>query len=118
MTFVEEAGQALAAIERNVASLAIPRDRARVVRGEVGAVLARLGRDRETFDLVFLDPPYGGDAGAVVEKIAALGLVAPGGFVAAEHGDREVLPGEPGPLGRVVRRAYGRTAITVYKRQA
>lgn len=116
-TFVEEAAQALAALDRNLAALGLSRARARVVRGKVRAVLARLARDGERFDLVLLDPPYGADeAGAVVAELAERDLVAPDGFVVAEHGTHEVLPAEAGPLHEVVRRTYGRTAITVYRR--
>jgi 16S rRNA (guanine(966)-N(2))-methyltransferase RsmD len=118
-TFVEGAGQALAALNRNLEALGVPAERARVLRGDAGASLARLAREGTAFGAVFLDPPYGtGQAGAVVARLAELALVAPGGFVVAEHATREALPGAAGDLREVVRRAYGRTAITVYRRAA
>src|SRR5574341_849527 len=59
-TFVERAAAAVAALRRNVATLALE-SRVQVLRGDVGRELERLARDGARFDIVFLDPPYEGD---------------------------------------------------------
>ena len=106
-------------LARNVASLGVPDDRVRIVRADVEASLDRLAREGAAFGTVFLDPPYGaGLAAGIVARLADLGLVAPGGFVVAEHATGEAMPAAAGDLVEAVRRAYGRTAITVYRRSA
>ncbi|HEY8370392.1 MAG TPA: 16S rRNA (guanine(966)-N(2))-methyltransferase RsmD [Thermodesulfobacteriota bacterium] len=118
-TFVEGSGRAVAVLARNVASLGVPDDRVRIVRADVEASLDRLAREGAAFGTVFLDPPYGaGLAAGIVARLADLGLVAPGGFVVAEHATGEAMPAAAGDLVEAVRRAYGRTAITVYRRSA
>ncbi len=128
--FVEAAAAPLAALERNLARLGLAgREshgpaRAAVLRGDALRVVERLAAEGARFDLVFLDPPYaGGLAAATVEQLAALGLVAPGGLVVAEHGTADPLadrvPGgrpEPWALVQVDRRRYGRTVVTLYER--
>ena len=57
---VELAPKCLAVIRRNIAQLGY-RDRCRLVGARVEKALKRFAEEGETFDLVFLDPPYHGD---------------------------------------------------------
>lgn len=126
--FVEAAGPSLAALARNLERLGLSRERAAIRRGDALRWLPRLAAEGARFDLVFVDPPYGqGLAAAAVERLAALGLVASGGLVVAEHAEADPMPeraaarepaaGAPAGAGlvRVDRRRYGRTAITLYE---
>ncbi len=128
--FVEAAAPPLAALEHNLARLGLvgreSRGPARVEvrRGDALRVMERLAAEGGRFDLVFLDPPYArGLTAATVERLAALGLVAPGGLVVVEHGTVEIMadhvPGggpEPWSLVQVDQRRYGRTVVTLYER--
>ncbi len=128
--FVEAAGPSLAALARNLERLGLASGgRAAVRRGDALRLLDRLAAEGARFDLVFVDPPYGrGLAAAAVERLAAAGLVAPGGVVVAEHAAADPMPertaaasraapGEPAGAGlvRVDSRRYGRTALTLYE---
>jgi 16S rRNA (guanine(966)-N(2))-methyltransferase RsmD len=110
---VDGAAAAVRCAEENAAALGVEA-RVRVVRSEVAPALARL---RETFDLVFLDPPYA--AGVVEQALAALPpLLAENARVVVEH-DRRSAPGDRiGPLARVDRRRYGDTEVSFYAMKA
>ena len=118
-TFVESAGPALAALERNLAALGLAGDRAEVLRGDWRRALDRLAARGAAFRLVLLDPPYGeGLAAAAVERLAASAILASGAIVVAEHAASEPIPGEVGGLETVVRRAHGRTAVSLLRKPA
>ena len=80
----------------------------RVVSGDARATVAALARGDERFDLIFADPPYGGDPGRAMDGAAA--LLAPGGvlIVQADAGEA-VLP--PAGLKPLSRRDYGRNVF-------
>ncbi len=83
--FVEQAEPALAALRANIAALGVS-SRARVVAGPVARWLQNAG---QSFDLVFLDPPY--DAvGEYATTLSCLGearggLLGLGALAIAEH---------------------------------
>jgi len=78
VVMVEDDREALAALERNRAALGATQ--VEIVRGDAQAWLARA---RESFDVVFLDPPFRQNAvPALLQKIAP--RLAPGARVYAE----------------------------------
>jgi 16S rRNA (guanine966-N2)-methyltransferase len=104
--FVERDARALAAIERNLASVGAE---ASVVRQDV---LRFLGRADGAFDLVFCDPPYdsaAGLAGPLAEHLPA--LCAEDARIVTESDKRNPLV-LPFPL--LVERAYGDTRIAIH----
>lgn len=90
--------------------------KAEVIVRDVVVTLAGLADRGQCFSGVFVDPPYGsGLAGAALERIASHGLVARGGWVSVETGNREELPDREGPLIRVHEAVYGDTKLTLYE---
>jgi 16S rRNA (guanine966-N2)-methyltransferase len=80
----------------------------RVVSGDAQAAVAALGRGAEHFDLIFADPPYGGDPGRAMDGAAA--LLARGGVLVVQADEGEaVLP--PAGLKPLSRRGYGRNVF-------
>jgi 16S rRNA (guanine966-N2)-methyltransferase len=111
--FVERDRPALAALRANIRTLGLHSDRA-LVRPIDARVALRTARERrETYDLVFLDPPYrqrAGLAGPLSEAIGA--LLQPTGRVISESDRREPL--ELGvPL--IDERRYGDTVIRIHQ---
>jgi 16S rRNA (guanine(966)-N(2))-methyltransferase RsmD len=111
--FVERAPRALAALRANLDALAIERDRAelRAVDARVAVRTARAAG--ETYDLLFLDPPYRQAAGlgrALSESLTA--LLAPGGRIVSESDRRAPLSLA---LPVVDERRYGDTLIRIYE---
>jgi 16S rRNA (guanine966-N2)-methyltransferase len=106
--FVERDAQAVATIERNLASLGLD---APVARQDVLRFLARADG---AFDLVFCDPPYDSAsrlAGPLAERLPA--LTAEDARIVTESDKRNPLE-LPFPL--LVERAYGDTRIAIHGR--
>ncbi|MEN8183559.1 MAG: pantetheine-phosphate adenylyltransferase [Myxococcota bacterium] len=109
--FVDRASPSVSALRRNLEELQL-RDSSRVVRGDVRAVLRRLAREAERFDLVLLDPPYASrDTPAVLSCAVEAGILASGATLVVEsscHGEPAIVPG----LVLVDRKRYGDTTLT------
>ena len=110
--FVERAPAACAAIEANLGALAVPADAAELRRRDVFAALRAAREARETYDLVFIDPPYRRAAAWGGQLAADLTpLLAPGARVVTESDRRSPLPLA---LGRADERRYGDTVINIH----
>ena len=113
--FVDRRKDAAQLVKKNLA-LTNLQDRARVVNGDS---LAFLAGTRETFDLVFLDPPYAsGLLEQALERLTAPGfdILTPYGIIVAEHpADRRLAV----PAGCRLRKTYryGKIAVTLFRRE-
>jgi len=110
---VESSPAALGALRANLAALGaeeavcLPLDYREAVR--------RLSAKGRTFDLVFLDPPYGkGLVGRAAGLLSRSGILAPGAVVVTERASRD--PGDtlPAEWRERADRRYGDTRITLY----
>src|SRR5207237_1040872 len=100
-TFVERDARAVGALRVNVETLGVAAQ-ARVERADVGAALERLAREAARFDIVFLDPPYDGDAvTSTLERLGMLALVVADGVVIAQHLTKRPPPTESGRISAV-----------------
>jgi 16S rRNA (guanine966-N2)-methyltransferase len=110
--FVERDAAAIRALRQNLAELGLVAPEAEVRVGDALAALRAARRGGETYDLVFVDPPYGlarGLEGGLSALLPA--LLAPGARVVVE-GDRRA-PVEL-PLQVAQQRRYGDTTITIH----
>ena len=110
--FVERAAPALAALRSNLAALELERPAAVVRAGEVQSALRGARRDGDTYDLIFIDPPYrqaGGLGQPLSEPLAA--VLAAGGRIVAESDRRAPLELE---LPIADERRYGDTLIRIH----
>lgn len=115
--FVERGPAALAAIRANLGAMALG-ERARVESRSAMAALGRLAEARESFDFVFLDPPYEA-AAEYTETLGLLGrevagLLRGGAVVVAEHARRQALPERYGALRRRRVLEQGDAALSFY----
>lgn len=111
--FVDRRADAVKLIRDNLKATSLT-DRARVVSGDS---MEYLKANRETFDIIFLDPPY--EAGLLepaITHIAKFDILSPHGIIVAEHPANMVLPALSAPyrLHRTYR--YGKIGLTVYRR--
>ncbi|MGD1861160.1 MAG: 16S rRNA (guanine(966)-N(2))-methyltransferase RsmD [Leptolyngbyaceae cyanobacterium] len=109
---IERANVACRTIQQNWQQIAGPEQRFTVLRGNVVSHLPKLAG--QTFDHIYLDPPY--DAGLydpVLEAIAKHQLLAPQGELAVEHDDRWTAIALPTLSFRAQKR-YGRTCLSFY----
>ena len=86
VTFVENEGQAIAALRRNSTKLGAGQ------RAQISARSALALPPSEAFDLVFADPPYApGSGSAAAAAVVAAGWLAPGGWLAVETARRDLV---------------------------
>ena len=113
--FVDSAPAAMKIVRKNVSVCGFE-DRA-AFHGQDFA--AFLGRCRERYGLIFLDPPYAsGNLERALEQITAIDIAAGNGIIVCESpADRE-LPelAEPYEKGKEYR--YGKIKFTLYRRRA
>jgi len=115
---VDVSPRSAAVIRENLSRLDLV-DRAQVWVSPVARARRALARQREFFDLIFIDPPYEQRlVGATLEMIAKQGLLAAEGTVVAEHSRREAVKPEYGPLILNDQRRYGDTLLTFFKAAA
>lgn len=119
-TFVESDRQMVSVIEQNLDAIVGDEAKASVVKADAVRWSTRAAGD-QSFDLIFLDPPYA-DAGRLAPKLApALSeLLASGGTIVAECDRRSPLLLEntqsDGQTGLSLRseRKYGDTLIRIF----
>lgn len=110
VVFVERARASLAALERNLQTLDLLGS-SRILRQDVPAGVATLGREALRFDLVLLDPPYESEeAERALRAVVASGLLAPGATLVVERSQRHDLPTITG-LVLLDERRYGDTVV-------
>jgi 16S rRNA (guanine966-N2)-methyltransferase len=110
--FVERDPLALRSLRANLRSLGLSPPRTHVREGDVLIALQTARRRKETYDLVFIDPPYSQARGWTEELSAALPpLLGPAARVVVESDRRAPLR-----LGLEVERErrYGDTSITIH----
>jgi len=115
-TFVEKARPALACLRENIATLGVAEETA-VLPYPVERVLTELSRADESFDIIFLDPPFA-DVEAYARTLAAVSendLLAPDGILVAQHDARLPLPEEAGRLKRFRLQKIGDNALSMYQ---
>jgi 16S rRNA (guanine966-N2)-methyltransferase len=117
--FVERARPALEALRRNLEDLELSASTGVLAR-DVERALVELTGGESRFDIVFIDPPYGGDWGQRLSGRAGLvGILAPGGVIISERSRRDegVLSASPDWALRGSK-VYGETAFDWYELEA
>jgi len=111
--FVERAARIVAALRENLAALELEQV-ARVKPGDVPRVVSGLGRAKERFDLVLLDPPYASNEPTrALEALVDSEILSPGAMVVLERARRHPSPEVPG-LSILDERRYGDTVVARY----
>lgn len=117
VVFVERAAPAIAAIRANLKTLAI-HDGYQIETRSALASLRRLQEQEQTFDLVFLDPPYDAadEYAQALESLGAAGasLLASDAIVIAEHRRKQALEENYGRLHRYRLLEQGDAALSFY----
>jgi 16S rRNA (guanine966-N2)-methyltransferase len=111
--FVERDGSALSALESNLAALGVERGEAEIRRGDAFGALRGAREGEETYDLVFIDPPYRQARDWEPELSAILpSLLSPAARVVLESDRRAPMKLE---LEVAQERRYGNTDITIHR---
>lgn len=79
VVFVDMAKESVMLIKRNLEYL---KEQAEVIKSDA---LSFVKTSRETFDIIFLDPPYAIDASEVLSEIGKSGILSKGGVIIYER---------------------------------
>jgi 16S rRNA (guanine966-N2)-methyltransferase len=88
--FCDKSRQAAQAIAENIAALHLA-DRAKLMHMDWAQALRNLARERVSFDLIFLDPPYRMDYAPILQCITDYGALTDDGLLIAEHDAKMTL---------------------------
>ena len=112
---IDSSSESGKAIRENLRRLHLA-NRTKVWIVPVVRALKLLARRGETFDVIFLDPPYEqGWVTITLQAIAQGGLLRPTGVLIAEHSHREQLQTRCGPLVLDDQRKYGGTLLSFFR---
>ncbi|HTL70854.1 MAG TPA: 16S rRNA (guanine(966)-N(2))-methyltransferase RsmD [Candidatus Eisenbacteria bacterium] len=113
-TFVESDANQCRAIRDNLRELGLE-ERADVLRADAVSAARSLAKRGETYDLIFVDPPYEkGLAQQAMEAVSEGGLMRAGALAVVECRAAEELPARIGALETARTRVYGDTKIVIY----
>ncbi len=114
--FVENSPASLSALQRNLVECRL-QDSASVLNKEVLSGIRFLEMQRVTFDLVFLDPPYGrGLTRKTLEAVAQSSVIDRETLMIAEHSSQEDIEEIP-HLEITDQRKYGGTRVSFLLRK-
>jgi len=112
--FVDNSGQAIYLIRHNLTTCGFEQ-KARLYQLEVSRALTSLRRDKESFNIIFLDPPYYTDLAEKTLGLLGKGeLLAPDGVIIAEHTRHQRLAPFYGRLTRGSIHRFGDTCLSFY----
>jgi 16S rRNA (guanine(966)-N(2))-methyltransferase RsmD len=115
VVFVEKSSRALSLIRENLRRTGF-NERALIYPRDAFAALGLLRRQGESFDIVYVDPPYG--KGYELKALALIGkyaLILRGGVVVAETDCRDRPPEEVDNLRLFRSERYGDTVLSFYR---
>ena len=112
---VDSSERSAAAIKENLRRLSFTA-KTEVWTAPAARCLRALARRRESFDIIFLDPPYDrGLAKRSLDIIAQCNIVRESGTIVVEHSTREALQQRYDSLELHDERRYGDTLLSFYK---
>jgi len=113
VVFVDRRADAVRLVRENLKLCGLE-DRAQVINGDA---LSFLESSRESFDLIFLDPPYASELlGACISRIARFDILSRHGIMIAEHPADLSVPRLAPPYERSRYYRAGKIGFTLYRR--
>lgn len=111
--FVENSREAFKLIERNVLTCGV-QDRSEILLRDVDVAIDMLKGRKETFDLIFMDPPYGkGLAQRTIKKLSTDKIYHDDSILVVEHNRREPLSDISEKWNLIRQRRMGDTVISL-----
>ena len=116
LTMVECNHDSVSAIKKNIALLKAPVCNLYYLEAEKAIKL--LSRDKKSFDIIFLDPPYHeGMAKKILHTLEGYDILAPNGLIIAQHPKAESLS-EPSLKFDLIKEAkYGDTWLSIFRKK-
>ncbi|MGI5869623.1 MAG: 16S rRNA (guanine(966)-N(2))-methyltransferase RsmD [Kiritimatiellia bacterium] len=117
VVWIEQKPAVAAVLRRNVETLC-GKEVGSILQTDAIAWLARSALGSESFDIIYVDPPYDEAPGfvrRVLDLLPASGRLAPGGFLVIEQRATAPAPEAPG-WKLITQRRYGQTGILILRR--
>ncbi|MFS0727792.1 16S rRNA (guanine(966)-N(2))-methyltransferase RsmD [Paenibacillus sp. 1P07SE] len=112
--FIDLERQSIEVVRRNVEAAGMA-GRAEIYKNEAGRALKLLEKRGQTFELVFLDPPYKmREADQLMMEMAVRGLLAPEAVIVVEHDARHIYRETFAQFRQRRQALYGDIAVTIY----
>lgn len=116
--FIENNRNTLKVLQKNVEDLGF-QECASIYSSDTLEVLRELQRRAMSFDLIFLDPPYGrGLIEKTIEKISEFSLLGTEGIIISEQDAVDAVPDKVQKISCYRREKYGRTQIAFWRWEA
>lgn len=113
--FCDKSRESIGIIKRNVQHCHAE-EKSVILQGDFTKGLSRIN---EKVDVFFIDPPYGDSLyEKCLEMIENLDLLAVNGIIIAEHDSQDQISEKVGGFVRVRRRRYGKTTVSIYRKEA
>ena len=113
-TFVDNNQKAVQTIKKNIHNLNIPTDQHKVILSDYQAFL---NQDKESYDVIFLDPPYRYTVlSELLNDLVTKEKITSGGIVVCEYEQGNLIESVQN-LVQTKDRKYGYKRITIYKRE-
>lgn len=113
---IEKDPKALKIIIENINLLEFA-DRCRAYKNDTIRAVEILGKKREKYDIIFMDPPYRDEVcEKVIKSILKSGILKEDGIIICEHHMAEKLPEEIQELKKTDEREYSKKILTFYGR--
>lgn len=117
VTFVDNNFRCTKAIKANLGSLDVNASKYNIIRANALSALPRMAKQKERFDIIFLDPPYYKGMGKIcLINIGSYDIVSPVGLVLVEHFKKDALDAELERFLFLDERRYGDTVITILRK--
>ena len=114
VVFIENHPNAIHVLEKNITALDL-RSCCEVIKCSVEKGICLVGKTDQLFDVIFLDPPYGGGfADTTLRLLGANAILDTSGVVVVEHHFKEALSERYQKLCRSDQRTYGKTGISFF----
>lgn len=130
VVFVENSSACVKMIHENIAltqasgrAQAQPKDYL-VIQLDANEAIKQLSKQKKSFDIIFLDPPYSkGDAEESLTKktlqtLSAYDILPPTGLTIVQYSKQENLPERLGVLNLLKLSVYGETKLSFYQKEA
>jgi 16S rRNA (guanine(966)-N(2))-methyltransferase RsmD len=116
VVLVDRAAGAVEAARENAHALAAAGGEVQVFRQDARTALAAFADRGQSFDVIYIDPPYASDLYEPLLELAAGPVLAPGGVAVAEHFHKRALPERMGALTRRRLLRIGDHCLSFYRR--
>lgn len=116
---VENNGRIFKVLKENVANICPDeesRDQILALVLDTQKAISRFHENKESFDIIFLDPPYYQDmAKKTLQTLDVYDILTPSGIIFVQHYSQDILPKELTNLALFKQYKYGDTRLSLYK---